>query len=338
MSASPTRILIAGPAWVGDMVMAQSLFITLKQRTPDCLIDVIAPSWSVPLLQRMPQVNEAIELAVGHKQLKFMTRYRLGKALRARHYDQAIVTPRSFKSALIPFFARARQRTGYRGEHRYGLLNDIRTLDKNKLTQTVQRYVALGQPADASQPPPVPYPALTVDTANQHKVVQRLGLALDKPIVGLMPGAEYGPAKQWPVSHYRELAEQLADKGFNVWVFGSAKEKSLGEVIALANDSVYNLCGQTALVDVIDLIALTHTTVTNDSGLMHIACATGRPVIALYGSSDPAYTPPLSDQTQILYLGLDCSPCFARTCRFGHTNCLQEITPEQVMQLINSAQ
>lgn len=338
MSASPTRILIAGPAWVGDMVMAQSLFITLRQHAPDCLIDVIAPSWSVPLLQRMPQVNEAIELAVGHKQLKFMTRYRLGKALRARHYDQAIVTPRSFKSALIPFFSRARQRTGYRGEHRYGLLNDIRRLDKNKLTQTVQRYVALGQPAGAPQPPAIHYPSLTVDTANQHRVVQRLGLALDKPIVGLMPGAEYGPAKQWPVSHYRELAEQLADKGFNIWVFGSAKEKALGEVIALANDSVYNLCGQTALVDVVDLIALTHATVTNDSGLMHVACATNRPVIALYGSSDPTYTPPLSDKAQILYLDLECSPCFARTCRFGHTNCLQQITPEQVMQLINSAQ
>lgn len=338
MTDKPTRILIAGPAWVGDMVMAQSLFITLKQQEPDCVIDVLAPAWSVPLLQRMPQVHEAIELPVGHNQLKFFTRYQLGKSLRDRRYDRAIITPRSLKSALVPFFARARKRTGYRGEHRYGLLNDIRPLDKRVLTQTVQRYVALGYTADAPLPPPVPQPALSVDETNQQVLVNRLGLPLDKPVVGLMPGAEYGPAKQWPVSHYRELAEELADAGYAVWVFGSAKEKALGEVIALANDSVYNLCGRTELVDVIDLIALTQVCVTNDSGLMHIACATGRPVIALYGSSDPAYTPPLSDSAHILYLGLDCSPCFARTCRYGHTNCLQQITPAQVMGLIDSVQ
>jgi heptosyltransferase-2 len=329
---TPTRILVAGPAWVGDMVMAQSLFITLKQQLPDCLIDVVAPTWSGPLLQRMPQVHQAIEMPVGHKQLKLMTRYRLGKQLRSNRYDRAIVLPRSFKSALIPFFARARQRTGYCGEMRYGVINDMRTLDKRVLKQTVQRYVALGFSKTLQVTPPVPSPLLNIDSENQQSLLAKLELTLDKPVVGFMPGAEYGPAKQWPMQHYQELAAKLTAQGYQVWIFGSAKEAALAEDIRQGNTAVMNLCGKTSLVDAVDLIALTQTNVTNDSGLMHIACATGRPVVAIYGSSDPAYTPPLSDKAKIVYQKLDCSPCFDRQCRFGHTHCLTEIMPETVLQ------
>ena len=318
------------------MVMAQSLFITLKQQQPDCLIDVMAPDWSVPLLQRMPQVQCAIELPVGHKQLKLLTRYRLAKQLRRNHYDRAIVLPRTLKAALVPFFAGVRQRTGYRGEQRYGLINDMRPLDKRVLTQTVQRYVALGFAEARDTAPPVPYPQLQIDRENQQGLLARLQLTLDKPVIGFMPGAEYGPAKQWPVAYYQELAGKLTEQGRQVWVFGSVKETNLGEQIRQGNPAVINLCGKTSLVDAVDLIALTQNNVTNDSGLMHIACATGRPVTAIYGSSDPAYTPPLSDQAKILYQQLACSPCFARQCRFGHTRCLTEIRPQAVLELLGN--
>jgi len=329
-----TRILVAGPAWVGDMVMAQSLFITLKQQDPECVIDVVAPAWSVPLLQRMPEVSQAIELPVGHRQVKLMQRYRVGRQLRDNHYDRAIVLPRSFKSALVPFFARARRRTGYRGEHRYGLINDMRPLDKHILKQTVQRYVALGSEQLVTTSPKVPYPQLRVDSANQQSLLSKLQLTTDKPIIGFMPGAEYGPAKQWPARYYRKLAGQLTENGFQVWIFGSAKETALGESISQGQPGVINLCGKTALVDTVDLIALTQSNVTNDSGLMHIACATGRDVVAIYGSSDPAYTPPLSDHARIIYQKLECSPCFDRQCRFGHTRCLTEIIPNSILQLL----
>lgn len=330
----PKHILVAGPAWVGDMVMAQSLFITLKQKDPSCLIDVVAPAWSVPLLQRMPEVNRAIELPIGHKQLKFSIRYRVGTQLRAQNYDQAIITPRSFKSALVPFFARARRRTGYRGEHRYGLINDMRALDKRILTQTVQRYVALGLDSDSTSAPQIPYPRLNIDRQNQQQLLSKLGLDLDKPVIGFMPGAEYGPAKQWPAQHFRELAVQLTARGYQVWIFGSAKEAELGNEIAQNMTNVVTLCGKTDLVDAIDLIALTENNVTNDSGLMHVACATGRPLVAIYGSSDPGYTPPLSDHAKIIYQRLDCSPCFDRQCQFGHTRCLTEITPQRVLETL----
>lgn len=315
--------------------MAQSLFIALKQQQPDCRIDVIAPVWSVPLLQRMPQVHQAIELPVGHKQLKLLSRYRIGRQLRKHVYDQAIVLPRSFKSALIPFFARARRRTGFKGEMRYGLLNDIRRLDKTILKQTVQRYVALGYAKELTAAPLVPYPQLRIDSHNQQALLARLHLRLDKPVIGFMPGAEYGPAKQWPAGYYRELALKLVSQGMQVWIFGSAREATLGEEIRQGNADVINLCGKTTLVDAVDLIALTHNNVTNDSGLMHIASATGRPLVAIYGSSDPGYTPPLSEMATIIYQKLECSPCFDRQCRFGHTRCLTGIDPQIVLEKLN---
>ena len=149
-----------------------------------------------------------------------------------------------------------------------------------------------------------------------------------------MPGAEYGPAKQWPVEYFKDLAAQLCQQGKQVWVFGSAKEKQLGDTITGSNNNIINLCGKTDLVDVVDLIALTSHVVTNDSGLMHVACATGRKVTAIYGSSDPEYTPPLSESATILYKDLECSPCFERTCQFGHTNCLKKISVQDVITRI----
>jgi len=318
------------------MVMAQSLFITLKKEHPHSEIDVVAPGWSVPLLKRMPEVNQAIELPVGHKQLGLLARYQIGKSLAPRHYDRAIVTPRSFKSALIPFFAKAKKRTGYRGEMRYGLLNDIRPLDKTILKQTVQRYVALGMPANTSLAPDVPFPKLSIDTDNQKQLLEKLNLKTDRPIVGFMPGAEYGPAKQWPVEYFKELASLLVNENVNVWVFGSEKEAVLGNAIARGNNNVSSLCGKTSLTDAIDLLALTRETVTNDSGLMHVACATGGRVIAIYGSSDPGYTPPLSEKAVVLYKELECSPCFKRQCPYEHTNCLNSIYPKDIIEKISN--
>lgn len=325
------RYLVTGPAWVGDMVMAQSLFITLRQREPNAEIDVLAPAWSVPLLSRMPEVNEAVTVPVGHGEFGVATRWRIGRALRERRYDHAIVLPRSLKSALIPFFAGAKVRTGYRGELRYGLLNDIRPLDKSILAQTVQRFVALGHPADASLPPPIPAPKLRVDAANQQRLIQALGLGLEQPVIGFMPGAEYGPAKQWPLENYAQLAGELVSEGFQVWILGSAKDKHAAEKIVAGHEGMRNLCGRTELVDTVDLIALCCAVVSNDSGLMHVAAAVETPLVALYGSSTPAYTPPLSDRAEVLYLDLECSPCFKRNCPLGHTHCLTQIDPGQAM-------
>jgi heptosyltransferase-2 len=326
------RILVVGPAWIGDMVMAQSLFMTLKQHNPNVIIDVLAPAWSLPLLLRMPEVNEAIALPVSHGEFALSKRFRIGRQLRDSGYSQAIVIPRSYKAALVPFFAGTPVRTGYRGEMRYGIINDMRVLDKDMLTQTVQRQVALGLPENTEQPPVIPYPKLVIDANNQQRLLTELGLTQKEEIVGMMPGAEYGPAKQWPVTYYQELAKELIAAGYQVWVFGSEKERALGEQIAQAGNGVTNLCGKTRLEDVIDLVALCNSVVSNDSGLMHVACATGRRIIAIFGSTTPRYTPPLTDNKEIIYHNLECSPCFKRICPLKHMNCLGEISPMEVLE------
>ena len=337
MNKLQERILVVGPAWVGDMVMAQSLFMTLKQRNPAVMIDVLAPAWSLPLLSRMPQVNEAIPLPVTHGELALVKRFRIGRQLRYKGYTRAIVIPRSIKAALVPFFARIPVRTGYRGEMRYGVINDMRALDKEVLTQTVQRQVALGLPKTAEQPPAILYPELQIDENNQRRLLSELGLTADKPIVGMMPGAEYGPAKQWPITYYHDLAGKLILAGYQVWIFGSDKDRTIGDQIAMVGESVISLCGKTHLEDVVDLIALCDNVVSNDSGLMHVACATGRRVIAIYGSSSPSYTPPLSKNAEVIYRYLECSPCFKRVCPLGHTNCLTGIDSDILLAAIEGS-
>ena len=317
--------------------MAQSLFITLKKLYPDCEIDVVSPEWSLPVLERMPQVRQGIALQVAHGEFSFAQRYKLGRSLRSRNYTNAIVLPRSWKSALVPFFAGVPQRTGYKGEMRYGLLNDIRSLDTTVLSQTAQRYVAhaYNESGYSASPPEVPYPDLRPDRKNAESLLVKFGLNLEKPVVGFMPGAEYGPAKQWPTEYFAQLADLLIKNGYQVWVFGSEKERNLGEEIVKGSPAdAYNLCGKTELVDVIDLITCAEQVVTNDSGLMHVAAALDVKVNVIYGSSTPDYTPPLSDSAEILYQRLSCSPCFKRVCPFGHTNCLFQIKPDDVYSRI----
>lgn len=324
------RILVVGPAWVGDMVIAQSLFRLLRERDPACTIDVVGPAWSVPLAARMPEIRRGIPLQSGHGELAIVARHALGRELRAAGYERAIVLPRSFKSALVPFFARIPRRTGFATEFRQLLLTDRRPLDRQRLDQTVKRFLALGLDAGAPLPEPVPRPVLRVDPANADALLTRLGLGAS-PAVAFMPGAAYGPAKQWPMEYFRQLATALVKAGQEVWVLGSAGEAKLGEAIrAAAPAGIFNLCGATTLPDTVDLLARSTAAVTNDSGLMHVAAAAGTHVVALYGSSSPAFTPPLTDRRTIHYLGLDCSPCFRRECPLGHLRCLREMLPAQV--------
>ena len=330
-------ILVVGPSWVGDMVMAQALFMRLKQRNPDAAIDVVAPGWSLPILARMPEVRAGVELPLGHGEFAPATRWAIGRSLRARAYAQALVLPGSWKSALLPLAAGIPRRTGYRREFRYGLLNDLRTLDRQRLPTTVQQFVALAEDRQSTAAPTVPEPRLRSEPTAALAAMQKLGLDAQRPAVALMPGAEYGPAKRWPAAHYSTLALELVTRGVQVWVLGSAKEHALGATIAGTTPGVHNLCGQTQLVEVVDLLATARACVSNDSGLMHVAAAVGTPLVAIYGSSSPKMTPPLSASAQILYLSLDCSPCFARECPLGHLRCLNDIGVPRVLAALASA-
>lgn len=327
-----SKTLVVGPSWVGDTVLAQPLFTRLRA-IPGTQVDVLAPPWTVPLLQRMPELTEVIENPFRHGELKVFARRRLGLDLKARRYDAAIVLPNSLKSALPPFFASIPRRTGYRGEMRHGLLNDVRVLDERRLPTLAERFAALAQPAGAALARPVPRPHLRVDATNRARLIDRLSLSVARPVVAFCPGAEYGPAKRWPVEHYAALADRLVDRGASIWLFGSPNDAQVGDAIAqAARAAVANLCGKTTLADAIDLMSLADVVVSNDSGLMHVAAALDRPLVALYGSSSPGYTPPLTPDARIVTLGLDCSPCFKRECPLGHLRCLRELTPEMALQ------
>ena len=327
--------LVVGPSWVGDMVMAQALFILLKERRPDTAIDVLAPAWSLPIVARMPEVRHGIAAETRHGEFGLGKRRRIAYALRNEGYEQAIVLPRSLKSALIPWFARIPRRTGFRGESRYGLVNDMRPFDKTVLDQTVKRFVALGLEPDEALPA-TPFPALSVDRQKQAAVMASLGIATDRPVIAMMPGAEYGPAKCWPLDYFAELAALLANDGYEVWVLGSDKDAPAGEHISAAG-AAHNLCGRTSLEDVVDLLGCAEQAVSNDSGLMHVAAAVGAHVHGIYGSSSPRFTPPLAKRRDIHWLQLECSPCFERNCPLGHLRCLKELSVARLQEAISDA-
>ena len=326
-------VLVVGPSWVGDMVMAQSLFKVIKANQPGAQIYVLAPAWSEPVLGRMPEVMGTIEMPVGHGALGWGMRRKLGRKIKTKNFSQAIVIPGSLKSALVPWFAGIPVRTGYVGEQRWGLLNDIRRLDKSALPLNVERYVSLALAKSEQLPSEIPAPDLQINSAERENALRKFGLALNKPVLALCPGAEYGAAKRWPVRHFAEIARQKQSEGQNVWIFGSAKDSDVAdEINQLSGNVCLNLCGKTSLGEVIDLMSCARHVVTNDSGLMHVAAAVGCHVIALYGSSSDAFTPPLSDRCDRLNLNLECSPCFKRECPLGHLNCLNNLVPEMVLE------
>ncbi|BDH44012.1 ADP-heptose--LPS heptosyltransferase [Salmonella enterica subsp. enterica serovar Choleraesuis] len=306
------KILVIGPSWVGDMMMSQSLYRTLRARYPQATIDVMAPAWCRPLLARMPEVSQAIPMPLGHGALALGERRRLGISLRDNHYDRAYVLPNSLKSALIPFFARVPLRTGWRGEMRYGLLNDIRQLNKPDWPLMVERYVALAYDKGVMNtardlPHPLLWPQLKVTDEEKLQAQRSFHISAERPIIGFCPGAEFGPAKRWPHYHYSALAARLIDEGFQIVLFGSAKDAEAGQQIMSALNSEQqhwcrNLAGDTQLDQAVLLIASCKAIVTNDSGLMHVAASVGRPLVALYGPSSPDFTPPLSHKARVIRL------------------------------------
>jgi heptosyltransferase-2 len=328
------KILIVAPSWVGDAVLTQPMLRRLKTRDATATIDVLAPPWTRAVFERMPEVATVHDLPFAHGELALRRRIALARSLARRGYTQAIVLPNSFKSALIPFAARIPVRTGFVGEARYGLLNDARKLDRAALPLMVERFAVLADDAGAPVRPLAPL-ALNVDTAARNATLIKLGLSATPRVAVLCPGAEYGPAKRWPAEYFGELARRLAADGWQVWIAGSSKDAAIGNAIIEAGGGV-NLCGKTTLAEAIDLMSCAGCVISNDSGLMHVAAALDRPLIALYGSSSPAFTPPLSAHARIVKIDIACSPCFKRECPLGHFNCMRQLTPDAVWRELTS--
>lgn len=329
--------LVIAPQWIGDAVMTEPLLRRLAARGERLTVGALP--WVAPVYRAMPQVAEVIEFPFAHGGLQFKARRTLARQITGR-FDVAYVLPNSLKSALLPFLASIAKRVGYLGEARVGLLTHrLKNPPKGQRPPMVAFYSALsgesGIEADR--------PRLQVDTAQCDSVLHKLGLARGGYYV-FVPGAEYGPAKRWPARRFAELAQQLDAP---VLLLGSGKEAALGaEIVSLATGAdCRNLAGATSLTEAFGLIAGARRVVTNDTGLMHVAAALDVPQVALFGSSSPRHTPPLSERARVLWLKddpayqppLDCAPCFQRECPLGHLRCLNDISAARVRQALHAA-
>ncbi len=350
------KILIVAPAWIGDMVMAQALVNLLVRNDADTQIHMLAPVSTRAVAERMMGVSRVLSISTEHGELGLSKRIKTAWALRAEEYTQAVILPNSWKSALVPFLADIPVRTGWRGEYRYGLLNDLRILHEQNYPRMVDRFLALGLPATRASGVEAfdslelqgLVPRLRVDQKNLQAQRARFHLSEPKvsdskqPVIALCPGAEFGPAKQWPAAHFAALADHCLKAGAEVWILGSESDRAIAEGILgrisfepnAQSRRIHNLAGQTRLLDAIDLLSAADLVVTNDSGLMHVAAALKVPVVALFGSTSPDFTPPLGPG-RVLQENLPCQPCFKRSCPLQHLNCLNQLSVARVIQAVS---
>jgi heptosyltransferase-2 len=341
-------ILIIAPNWIGDAVMTQPLLATLKTQYPQSKIDVLASTWVAPIYRACSEVSEVIEAKFAHKQLQWGLRKQIAKELQAKNYQACFVLPNSFKSALIPWLANIPFRIGYRGEMRYGLINvALENPSKVNRPPMVEHYLALSQALKEQKESllSTSRPTLNVSALAKQAVEKKLASASINPnsIFVFCPGAEYGPTKRWPADHFAKLARGLIEQNANAQIIllGSKGDQDIAQNIQKQADlqlNVHNWCGSTSLDEAIALIGMARAVVSNDSGLMHIAAALKTPQVAIFGSSDPAHTPPLSERAQVIWLNLPCSPCHKKECPLGHLRCLNDILPEQVLATLNTLQ
>lgn len=338
------RILIVAPSWVGDAILSEPLIALLRERFADVAVDVLAPPWCGPVYSRMRGIGRVIENPFAHGKFDLAGRRALARSLRAvepeARYTRAFVLPNSWKSALVPWLAGIPRRTGYRGEARWGFLNDARRLQRKRLPRLIDRFAALAAPPGAPTPA-TPAPVLVADRENRAAAANALDLHGERPVAILCPGAEYGPAKRWPAEHFAALAARFHADGMRVWLIGSPNDGPAAiAVIEAAGESGHllrDLTGRTDIGTAIDLLSLGSVVVSNDSGLMHAAAAIGVPLVALFGSSSTLYTPPLSPVAKIAKIEIACSPCFKRECPLGHFKCMRDLAPDAVYDFARDA-
>ena len=335
------KILVVGPSWVGDSVMAQTLYKRIKKELPSSQIDVMSPHWSLSLLERMPEVCKKIVSPFSHGETKLFERYKLGQGLKKENYDRAIILTNSLKSSLIPYFARIGVRTGWLGEFRYGLINDIRSSKKLKKSLMVEKFAALSLYEENYSIENLTFPELEINFANQRNFLEEFRIDYSNNTIAICPGAEFGPSKRWPAEYYAEIAKFYVNKGWNVLCIGSKNDEDIGMGIGSlnnlrSNESFINLTGKTSLQDAIDILAFTEKVVTNDSGLMHISAAVKTPLVALYGPSSPEYTPPLISKKKILRKTQGYEKVRYGSNEKGYHQSLLDIKPEEVLDALEA--
>ena len=342
------KTLIVAPNWIGDAVMSLSLVQALHEDNSlrqangkPCEIHVLAPPVTAPIYQFSRAVHAVQVEPFSHGKLQWGLRRSVGQLMAGRGFDLAVVLPNSLKSVLVPWFARIPKRVGYNGELRSALLTDpLRKPDKKAKPPMIQWYGDLGNYSREL----LEYPVLHVDKGMQEEACFDFGLS--SGFLALAPGAEFGPAKQWPAIHFARVAQEflVQNQEQKAVLFGGPKDSAFcSEIVSFLPSKLQsravNLAGKTKLAQAVTLMSVASQLITNDSGLMHVAAALNVQVHAVFGSSSPHHTPPLSAKAKVYYLNLDCSPCFQRECPLGHTDCLKKLDPKMVLdQLVPASQ
>jgi heptosyltransferase II len=329
-------ILIVPYMWIGDFVRCHTIVKLLKNRNPTTAIDVLTTRTAAPILDYMPGVRKGIAVDLPRRRLALRHHLALAKRLRTEGYGQALVMPRTWKSALAPCLAGIPIRTGFLGEARFGLINDLRPGER-RLPRMVDRCAALALARNERVPGAWPAPELRVP-ATEISAWQQLGLTdMSRSVVALAPGA-VGPSKRWPIKHFAAVAENLANEGHSVWIVGGPQEKEIADEIAGSEPNIRDLTGP-HLRNAILALAAAQAAVSNDSGLLHVAAAVGTPSIGIFGPTSPWHWAPLNPISAVIepQIALACRPCHRPVCRLGHHRCMQEIAPAQVMVAIRRA-
>jgi heptosyltransferase-2 len=327
MSESP--ILIVPYMWIGDFVRCHTVIKLLKQQSPSAAIDVLTTSMVAPLLDYMPGVRKGVVVDLPRRRLAFKHHRALARRLRTESYAQALIMPRTWKSALAPSLAGIPRRTGFIGEGRFGLINDLR-FGERRLPRMADRCAMLALPKGEAAPAQWPLPELKVSAPERASWRQRLGLTSDgRPVVALAPGA-VGPSKRWPAASYTALARRLVAEGNWIWVIGGPNERELAAEIADGAD-IRDLTGPD-LRNAILALAEANVAVSNDSGLLHVAAALGTPAIGIFGPTSAWHWAPLNPIAAVIETegDLPCRPCHKPVCRLGHHRCMRDISVDRV--------
>ena len=335
-SHKSSPILVVPYMWIGDFVRCHSVIKLLNARFPNRPVDVLSTTLCAPLTDYMPGLRRAIVVDLPRSRIALKDQRALAQRLKRENYGSALIMPRTWKSAMAPFFAGIPERTGFVGEMRFALLNDLR-YGERRLPRMVDRCAALALPPAAELPPEWPMPELKVGHAEIESWRRERGLAFDaRPVIALAPGA-VGSSKRWPASAYAALTRRLTAEGFGVWVVGGPEEKSLAAEI-IGDTTARDLTGHD-LRNAILALAAASVAVSNDSGLLHVAAALGTPAIGIFGPTSPWHWAPLNPLSATIETKskVECRPCHKPVCRLAHHRCMRDIPPEDVLAAVRQA-
>jgi len=331
------RILVRAANWIGDAVMSLPAVRAIRGRFPDAAIHVLARPWVAALYEREGSIDQiiALEGKPGGRDLR--EKWHAVQHLRDERYDVAILLPNSFESAALVWLAGITERIGYARDGRSSLLTLAPSPPKRGEIPKHERYYYLELLRRAeiiSSLPDVPeirFDRIDEAGARGEQLLKAEGC--DGAVIGVSPGAAYGGAKRWPAERFAEAAARVArDRNASVAVFGSAAERELCEAVARLTGGV-NFAGRTSLRDFIDMTAACQLFLTNDSGAMHIASASGVPTVTIFGPTDEDATGPAGSKAIVVRNAVECAPCLLRECPIDH-RCMTGITAEDVIQSI----